>query len=241
MDLRRRRMLKRVGAMGLGAVAAPAVLSEGAGAARPGNDSPPDAAPTEELMRQHGVVHRLLLVYDEVATRLGRRRDVPSVVLNANALMDEFIENFHEELEEALIFPRFESAGRHTGLVQVLRRQHRQGRALAQRAYYLAGKDDALEDPTRRRIIRTCRGYARMYRAHAAYEDCVLLPAFRDVVSREQFRKTAAAFRQQEREKLGEQGIEATLKELSEIEGALGLGELADYTPSRGDRTGRAE
>ena len=228
MGLQRRSLLKKAGAAGLGAMA----ISSTAQAREHEGHGKAFVPPTEEVMREHGVVHRLLMVYDEVGRRLAREQDVPSVVLNANTLVDSFIENFHEELEESLIFNEFRSAGSHTALVQELSKQHRLGRRIAQRAYFLAGKSDPMEDPTRRQLIRACRTYARMYRAHAAYEDSVLLPAFRDIVSEDKFRKIGEEYTRREKERWGSDGVTGLLQELREIEELLDIGSLDSFTPS---------
>ena len=228
MGLRRRSLLKKAGTAGLGAMA----VTGTAGAREHEGYCKAFVPPTEEVMREHGVVHRLLMVYDEVARRLARKQDVPSVVLNTNRLVDGFIENFHEELEEGLIFNEFRRAGSHSDLVKELSKQHRLGRMIAQRAYFLAGKADPMEDPTRRQIVRACRTYARMYRAHAAYEDSVLLPAFRDLVSENKFREIGEEYREQEKERFGSAGVAGMLEELGEIERVLDIGSLDAFTPS---------
>lgn len=228
MGMGRRSMLKQVGAAGLGAMAVSGVAE----ADEHGGYGKAFVPPTEEVMREHGIVHRLLMVYNELARRLNREEDVPSLVLNANRLVDGFVENFHEELEEGLIFNEFRRAGSHTDLVKELSKQHRLGRRIAQKAYFLAGKADPMADSTRRQLIRACRIYARMYRAHAAYEDSVLLPALRDIVSEDKFREIGEQYKEQEMERLGSSGLAGTLEELAEIEKTLGIGGLEAFTPS---------
>ena len=83
-------------------------------------------SPTEDLMREHGLLNRVLLIYEESARRLGGKDDLdPKVLTDAASIIKSFIENYHEKLEEDYLFPRFEKAGKLTNLVAVLRQQLR--------------------------------------------------------------------------------------------------------------------
>jgi hypothetical protein len=63
---------------------------------------------TEDLMREHGVLRRALIVYGELASRLqaGRRDFNLHALVDAARLFREFGENYHERvLEEQYVFP----------------------------------------------------------------------------------------------------------------------------------------
>ena len=68
---------------------------------------------TEDLMREHGVIRRALLVYRESAVKL---RSAPGRVdpkaIAATATLRSFGEDYHEgKLEETYIFPAVKKAG----------------------------------------------------------------------------------------------------------------------------------
>src|SRR6266481_3715718 len=67
----------------------------------------------EDLMREHGVLRRALLVYQESASKLRNTSTIPSEPLQKNAqLFRAFGEEYHEKkLEEAYIFPAVKKAG----------------------------------------------------------------------------------------------------------------------------------
>src|ERR1700694_5094249 len=91
----------------------------------------PEVAPAEDLMREHGLLNRVLLVYEEGIRRLDRHAEVSaSVFASAAEIIRRFIEDYHEKLEEDNLFPRFEKAGKLVDLVTVLRQQHQAGRML---------------------------------------------------------------------------------------------------------------
>lgn len=75
------------------------------------------------------------------------------------------------------------------------------------------------------------RSFARMYRPHAAREDTVLFPAFRDVVGRGAYRELGEQFEEKEHELFGEQGFEDTVREIARLEIALDIGDLTRFTP----------
>src|SRR6476646_6596387 len=67
-----------------------------------------DVSATEDLMREHGVIRRVLVVYRECASRLRASPSAPvgEGLQRAASLMRKFGEEYHEkQLEEAHIFP----------------------------------------------------------------------------------------------------------------------------------------
>ena len=90
-----------------------------------------EVTPTEDLMQEHGVLRRLLLLYDAACSRLSQGGEVPLAVLQeATGIIRRFVEDYHEKDEEEYLFARFEKAGKQTELVKVLYQQHRAGRKL---------------------------------------------------------------------------------------------------------------
>ena len=85
----------------------------------------------EDLMREHGVLYRLLFVYEEIASQLTNGREfAPATLTDAADLIRRFIEDYHEKLEEDFVFPRAEKVSELYELVKVLRIQHQAGRNL---------------------------------------------------------------------------------------------------------------
>src|SRR4051812_38235368 len=88
----------------------------------------PEISAPEDLMREHGVLNRILLIYEEAIRRLRHKEDVPAEVFQKPAqLVRKFVEDYHEKLEEKFVFPHFEKHKKLTDLVQVLRQQHQAG------------------------------------------------------------------------------------------------------------------
>jgi hemerythrin-like domain-containing protein len=89
----------------------------------------------EDLMREHGILKRVLLAYDEATRRIRAKQDFPaSAVTEGATSIRKFIQDYHEKLEEEHLFSRFRKAGKLVDLVDVLLKQHQAGRRLTDRA-----------------------------------------------------------------------------------------------------------
>src|SRR5207237_8963124 len=90
-----------------------------------------EGSPPEDLMREHGVLKWILLVYGEALRRMEANEDLPPEPLAQSAkIIRDFVEDYHEKLEENFLFPRFKKADKLTDLVDVLLQQHQGGRRL---------------------------------------------------------------------------------------------------------------
>src|ERR1700680_3496667 len=95
------------------AVAAALIVPSGLGSARAkdkegGSEKQPEVTPPEDLMREHGVLDRVLLVYEAGLKKFDAKEDFdPAVLTNAAQIVRDFIENYHEQSEEQAVFPRF--------------------------------------------------------------------------------------------------------------------------------------
>jgi hemerythrin-like domain-containing protein len=136
-----------------------------------------EVTPGEDLMQEHGLLERILLIYDEAARRIEQREPFDLTVLTSSAgIVRRFVEDYHEKLEEQFVFPRLETARREMELVAVLLSQHQRGREVTMDIVRRAGSAATPE------LAQTLRSFARMYRPHAAREDTVLFSAVRAVV-----------------------------------------------------------
>jgi hemerythrin-like domain-containing protein len=225
----RRHLLGRAGSLGLILGTSGCSPGDGSDEARAKAE---DVSPGEDLMREHGVLNRVLLIYEECGRRLRAGQDFDIRVLaDAAGIIRRFIEEYHEQLEEKELFPRFESAGRLLDLVATLRLQHCAGRWLT--SEILAGcKGDGPGTPKDRSAMadRLDR-FVRMYRPHEAREDTVLFPALRRIVSSRDLDDLGEKFEEREEKLFGRNGFERIVQQTGQLEGSLGLFDLAQYTP----------
>jgi hemerythrin-like domain-containing protein len=193
-------------------------------------------APPEDLMREHGALNRILLIYDESARRLEAQQALPIDVLAKSAdIIRRFIEQYHEKLEEDLLFPRFEKANKLVDLVGTLRRQHQAGRSLTDTISRLSTATSVEKADDRRKLGETLRSFTRMYRPHEAREDTVLFPAFRSIVSPHEFHELGEQFEDKEHELFGKEGFEGIVVQIGDLEQTLGIFDLNQFTPTTED------
>jgi hemerythrin-like domain-containing protein len=192
-----------------------------------------EVAPAEDLMREHGVLNRVLLVYEECVRRLSASKpDLdPRLLSDGTTIIRTFIEDYHEKLEEDHLFPRFEKAGQQVGLVKILRDQHRAGRTLTTELFQLSSDTGLRTSDGRRRLVSTVNRFIRMYRPHEAREDTVLFPALRRVVSAHEYASLGEDFERKEHELFGKEGFEGIVEKVARIEKELGIYDLEKFTP----------
>jgi hemerythrin-like domain-containing protein len=188
---------------------------------------------TEDLMREHGVLRRALFIYSEAAARLRNSPSMvsPDALARTARLFRTFGEDYHEKkLEEAYIFPAVKKAGGlAAGLTDILIAQHARGREITDYIIAVtgAGKLDLGGIETLARILESM---VRMYRPHAAREDTVVFPAWKEALTATQLDEMNDKFEDIEHQMLGENGFEDAVKQISDIEAELGMADLAQFT-----------
>ncbi len=236
MDNDRRAFLKD------GTLLAAAVVGLAAPPERPAEKKPAGKKPAaeeeeeisapEDLMREHGVLNRVLLVYEEGLRRLRREQDVaPEVFHRPATLVRSFVEDYHERLEEKFIFPRFEQRRTLADLVSVLRQQHDAGRRLTDVVLRYATAGEFGKPAAREEIVRSCEAFVRMYRPHEAREDTVLFPALYKLMGSAEVRRLGDQFEDEEHRLFGEDGFERNVEAVAAVEKELGIYDLAAFTP----------
>ncbi|HET6973708.1 MAG TPA: hemerythrin domain-containing protein [Pyrinomonadaceae bacterium] len=199
----------------------------------PGEAEPVEVTATEDLMREHGILRRALLVYQESAVRL--RQDpasVPPEALEKTAkLFRVFGEDYHEkQLEETFIFPAVKkTTNAATPYVDILLAQHVRGREITD--YLLSiSQADKIASNSIEPLAKTLESFVRMYEHHAAIEDTVVFPAWKAAVGGNELDALGEKFEEIEHDQFGSDGFETALKRMEEIEQSLGLSNLDMFT-----------
>ncbi|CCD99435.1 hemerythrin domain-containing protein [Bradyrhizobium sp. STM 3809] len=232
----RRRRLLLTGVVA--AVAAPAVLTAPSvaqpKAAKQGEEKETpgeEVTPPEDLMREHGVLDRCLLLYEAGVRKLGANADLdPSLITQSAGIIRDFIHDYHEKSEEHHVFPRFRAAGKMTDLVAILERQHEAGRKVTDTILRLAPAVRSNEDD-RRQLVAAIQSFITMYRPHAAREDTELFPKLKDVVSAHEYDAMAEDFEKTEHELFGADGFEKMTARVAGLEQQMGIFDLSQFTP----------
>jgi len=186
----------------------------------------------EDLMREHGVLRRILLVYQQCALKLRAGQGVDLAALNRAArLFRTFGEDHHERtLEEAFIYPTLRKVHGPASLYpDILTAQHHRGRKIT----------DYILETTARPKLGWKRGatlagifdsFVLMYQNHAALEDTLVLPAWKQALAESDIDEIGDKFEDIEQQQFGKEGFDATVEEIASIENALGYGDLTQFT-----------
>lgn len=189
----------------------------------------------EDLMREHGVLSRILLIYEESLRRLRAGKELAAESLHESAaLVRRFVEDYHEKLEENFIFPEFAKQREFTPLVRVLARQHDAGRKLTDTVLAGTTPEQLGKAQSRSQLIAACEAFLRMYRPHKAREDTVLFPAMHGMVPEKRLDELGEHFEKEEDRLLGQHGFERVVQQVAGIEKQLGIYDLAHFTPTQG-------
>lgn len=187
---------------------------------------------TEDLMREHGVLDRVLLIYEEGLRPMAAKEEVgPEPFRRSAELVRRFVEDYHERLEEQFIFPVFARDEALAKLAAVLKRQHESGRAVTAEILRLSTGDSFAKRENRDRLTVLCRSFITVYRPHSAREDTVLFPALREVLPAKRIDELGEQFEAQEHKLFGEEGFQKTVEQVGEIERHLGVHDLEKFTP----------
>lgn len=151
-------------------------------------------------------------------------------------MLRDFVEQYHEALEERHVFPQFEKRGRLIELVRVLREQHQAGGRLTATILRLSSSDQFNTDAARQQLVDSCAAYIRMYRPHRCREETVLFPAMHGVFSGRQLEQLGEQFEEQEDTLLGSRGFERMVDRVAALEKRLGIHDLSKFTPRPGKK-----
>jgi hemerythrin-like domain-containing protein len=195
------------------------------------SEKEPAVTPPEDLMREHGVLDRVLLVYEAGLRKFDANEDFdPAVLTSAAQVIRDFIENYHEESEEQAVFPRFKKAGKQVALVDTLLAQHKAGRKVTE-TILQAAPGSRQDGDDRHRLVPAIRAFIAMYRPHAAREDTDLFPLLREIVSPHEYDAMAEDFERKEHKLFGGDGFEMMVHRVAGLEQSIGIGDLAQFTP----------
>jgi hemerythrin-like domain-containing protein len=188
---------------------------------------------TEDLMREHGILRRALLVYSATAIKLrGNASGIaPDALQKTAKLFRAFGEEYHEQkLEEAFIFPAVKKAGGEAATYpDILVAQHNRGREITD--YIINVTQGAkLGASNSEPMAKALEAFVLMYRNHAAREDTIIFPAWKQTMTGKQLDEMNDKFEDIEHEQFGEDGFEDAVKQIAAIESSLALADISQFT-----------
>ncbi len=199
---------------------------------KPGEEQ--EVGAVEDLMREHGVLRRALLVYVESVPRIQRApANVDAGALNETAkLFRSFGEDYHEEkLEEAYLFPAVKRTRTPAATyVDPLIAQHQRGREITDYIISITRTGKIASSATEP-LAKTLSTFVLMYQNHAAREDTIVFPAWKTALSKHQLDELGEKFEDIEKQEFGTDGYEEAVKQIGMIEQRLGFSDITQFTP----------
>jgi hemerythrin-like domain-containing protein len=239
--LQRRSFLRATGTFAVSAAVVPTSLLGQKIKEQAPNAQDYEVSATESLMREHGILNRVLLIYSEVARRIEAREDFPpQIMVDSADIVRKYIEDHHQKLEEEHIFPLFRTyygrqdvlrlyAQKLLDLVDVLGEQHQASRRLTDRI--ISSLPSLKTSDDRQKLAQDLRAFVRMYTPHVAREDTVLFPALPVIITHPEFRTLSERFQEIEHKTFGGEGFDIYLDYVTAFEKRLGIYDLKQFTP----------
>jgi hemerythrin-like domain-containing protein len=188
---------------------------------------------TEDLMREHGVLRRALLVYQESALKLKENAlsVAPAALEKTAQLFRAFGEDYHEkQLEEAYIFPAVKKAqGPAAIYADVLLDQHKRGREITDYILSITASEK-IASGSMSSFVSALESFVRMYEHHAAIEDTIVFPAWKATMDGKQLDDIGEKFEEIEQQQFGDDGFASAVKRIADIEQSLGMADLGLFT-----------
>ena len=199
-----------------------------------------ETSAVEDLMREHGIIRRAILVYRESARKLRANPASidPDALRRTAVLFRGFGEDYHEKmLEESYIFPALKKAGGPAAAdVDALIAQHQRGREITDYILAVTGKG-AIGTGGAEPLAGVLDSIELMYANHAAREDTIVFPAWKNSLSAHQLDEIGEKFEEIEHQQFGQDGFTDAVTQIGRIEQMLGLADLAQFTAPPPPRT----
>jgi hemerythrin-like domain-containing protein len=185
------------------------------------------SSPTEKLLQEHGILRRILLVYEEFLGQLEHAEEHPSfsALIDTTTLLQGYVQGYHEVIEETYVFPIVEKIPSMQSLVSTLRKQHVLARQMSTDVIVSARMVDL------KRLTTTLDALILLYQAHTAWEDTDLTIAYRSILSREGSNHLIETFNRVELDLFGPGAEADVLVQITEIERAFDIHGPAEFEP----------
>ena len=185
-----------------------------------------EPTPTEDLMREHGILNRIMLIYEEVLYKIEHKISFDlQLVFDSAKIIKEFIEEYHEPLEEKYIFAFLLERQMYVELIAELTKQHRLSKLITNKIFMYINSADLVK------LSKYIKMFLYMYRAHESREDTVIFNQFRKIAGSKIMESYGEKFEESEHELFGPGGYENILSKVTDIEIKIGIHNLQTYTP----------
>ena len=160
--------------------------------------------PTDDLMNEHRVIERMLVVMSKAADRIEKNEKVdPSVFVGAADFLKNFADKCHHGKEENLLFKKMVERGlpSESGPIAVMLHEHEDGRAHVRTIAELSKKRS--DGYVAKELVEHVRGYVELLGQHIQKEDTILYPIADQVLTHADQKELEAGFEEVEEKVMG--------------------------------------
>jgi hemerythrin-like domain-containing protein len=192
-------------------------------------------SPVEDLMREHGLLHRILLIYKDIIDRMivsdiYTPEPIYACIRETTIIIKQFIIDYHQVLEQDYVFPTLSQHEKYKQLIQILLIQHEAAKCATDEILAILESELKRIRAYHKRLMQLMSEFIQMYEPHSAREDTVIFPAFHELTPPDTFRALGERFEDIEEQKFGENGFQNVLEHVAQIEKSLGIYDLSQFT-----------
>lgn len=188
-----------------------------------------EETPVEDLMHEHGLLNRLLLIYEKLVTKLDTVKN-QQITYHVTVIVRKFIQDYHEKTEENYVFPLLLKNKKYVELTNELIKQHNVGRILTTKIMQLSNTKVLLSEADKNKLINYINLFVKLYRYHESREDTIIFAEFRNQLSKKEYETYGEKFEEEEHEKFGDNGYQNFLNIVIMVEKWLGIYDLSKLT-----------
>ena len=178
--------------------------------------------PMKDLKMEHDAVQMTLRILDKICQRIEKSGEVIDFqhLDQLLAFFKVFVDKCHHGKEEELLFPALENVGvsNKGGPLEVLLREHQQGRKYVQAMNAALGKYVEGERSVVNEFVKSAKGYINLLNRHIEKENSVLFPLAEKHLSEQAQEKLWEGFEMIEIQKIGVRKHEEFHKMLDNLE-----------------------
>ncbi len=160
--------------------------------------------PTEDLMNEHRVIERMLVVLSRACDRVEAGKEVErELFVGAGDFFKNFADKCHHGKEEKLLFERMQARGLsgEVGPIAVMLREHQDGRAHVRKISELSVAKESKKRNDG--LISAGRAYVELLSQHIQKEDNILYPLANQILTEEDQEELERGFEDVERDVMG--------------------------------------
>jgi hemerythrin-like domain-containing protein len=184
---------------------------------------------TEGLLREHGVLDRILMLYETVIGQMaqGQAANV-GIIAQATYVMRQYLEDHHAPFEHQYIYGLAAKNQKLPGIVNELIKQHKISRQLTDRIRKLATEAGSNAEQNKE-LITLCRAQVNMMRPHAAMEATLIFPALDRMGAEAE--KLHNMVGQRDKEQFGGDALQIFGSRMDQLEAQVGINDIKQFTP----------